>query len=172
MITQTTLRTILKTIFQVDEKYIVPKQGNWWNPQDSLSSGTWIAYIVRNSSPTSTSFMQNGTAPVAGVGSEIPTVYTLSDIELQIVGKDAEMLANSIQLWLTRPDIVDLFDTYHAQLCADGLGDWTTSTFTQEGLNSNVAFNTRFRVQWANMINISGTQLDTVNMTGTLTIGA
>ena len=172
MITQTTLRTILKTIFQVDEKYIVPKQGNWWNPQDSLNSGTWIAYLIRNSSPTATAFMQTGTLPTGGIGSELATSYTISDIELQIVGKDAEMIANSIQLWLTRPDIVDLFDSYHAQLCADGLGDWTASVFSQEGLNTNIAFNTRFRVQWANMINISGTKLDTVNITGDLTIGA
>jgi len=170
MITQTTLKTILETIFPGVN--VVLKQGNWFTPQDGLDKNTFIAYLIRNTSPTATAFMQKGTGPVAGAGTEVATSYVLSDVELQIVGKDSETLVNSIPLWLTRTDIIDLFDSYHAQLCADGLGDWTTSIFTQEGLNTNIAFNARFRVQWANMIDISGTQVTVINETGTLTIGA
>ena len=55
MITQTTLQTILETIFPGVN--VVPKQGNWWNPQNGLDKTTFIAYLIRNTSPTATAFM-------------------------------------------------------------------------------------------------------------------
>ena len=180
MITQTTLKTILTTAFGVDTKFIVPKQGNWWNPQDALNGGTFIAYIIRRTVPVALAYSQLGTDPVLippetiiKTGSENSTALVISDVELQIVGSDAEELALSIQHWLNRSDINALFDTYNAQLCADGLGDFTVSAFSQEGLNTTFAYNTRFRVQWANMMNVIETQLGIVtNMSGSLTIGA
>jgi hypothetical protein len=180
MITQTTLKTILAAIFGVDTKYIVPKQGNWWNPQDQEGGGTFIAYIIRRTSPSVLAYSQLGDAPVLvppetviKTGSELSTSLVMSDIELQIVGPEAENIALSIQHWLNRSDIVMLFDSYHAQLCADGLGDFTVSNFTQDGLNTIFAYNTRFRVQWSNMMNVVETQVDvTPTISGTLTIGA
>ncbi len=180
MITQSTLQTILATAFGVSDDFIVPKQGNWWNPQDAANGGTFIAYLIRRTSPSVLAYSQLGTTPalmppetVIKTGSEISTSLVISDIELQIVGKDAEDLALSIQHWLNRSDIIKVFDTYHAQLCADGLGDFTVSSFSQEGLNTTFAYNTRFRVQWANMINVVETQVDvTPTISGTLTIGA
>lgn len=180
MITHTTLQTILSTIFKVNAKYIVPKQGNWWNPQDADSKGTFIAYIIRRTAPSALAYSQLGDDPalippetVVKTGSELSTSLVISDIELQIVGPDAEELALSIQHWLNRSDIVALFDSYNAQLCASGLGEYTVSSFSQEGLNANLAYNTRFRVQWANLMNVIETQLDVVtNMSGDLTIGA
>lgn len=172
MINQSVIRSDLATIFGVDEKYIVPKQGNWWNPQDVFSSGTWVAFLIREPRPLAWAYDQQGAAPVGGIGSQISTVLVKSTIELQIVGKDAEILAYSIQHWLNRPNVVDLFDSQQAQLCADDLGRFTVSNFYQDGLNGVLAYNSSFTLQWANMFEVSETQLLTSTITGNLITGA
>ncbi len=170
MINQTVLQTVLETI--LPNVTIVPKQGNWFNPQDQKNYGTWVAYILRNPHPTSTSFKQLGNAPVLGSGSEISTNYFIGDVELQIVGEKAEDIAYGISLWLERSDIVALFDSHYAQLCYDGLGAIQVSQFSQDGLNGVLAYNVQFRLQWANMLDITYSKLDTASISGDLTIGA
>lgn len=172
MITQDTVRTVLQAIFQVPIDRIVPKQGNWWNPQDITNTGTWVAFLITNGNPRVLPFDQQGTAPVDNVGSQISTSYVISDITLQIVGPDAELLAMSIQHWLNREDVKALWDSHHAQLCAEGLGRYEVSTFTQEGLNGVLAYNSRFSLQWSNMFDVVQNQLLSSQITGTLTIGA
>ena len=54
---QTTLRGILAQIFSVNEKYVVPKQGNWWNPQENANNiQNWIAYRIKENRPRTTPF--------------------------------------------------------------------------------------------------------------------
>ena len=45
---QTTLRGILAAVLSVDPKYVVPKQGNWWNPQDGQRNIEWCAYQIND----------------------------------------------------------------------------------------------------------------------------
>ena len=173
MITQDIVRTVLQATFQVPIDRVVPKQGNWWSPQDITNSGTWVAFLLTNGNPRVLPFDQQGTAPILNVGSQISTSYVLSDITLQIVGPDAELLAMSIQHWLNRSDIVALWDSHQAQLCGDALGRYEVSSFTQDGLNGVLAYNSRFSLQWANMFDQVQNQLLTSQViTGNLTIGA
>lgn len=166
MITQNTLGTILQTIFQLPDGRIVPKQGNWWNPQDITNSGTWIAYIMRRPRPLAVPSVQE-----VGDGTIYRFVPMMGDLELQFVGPDAEALAQSVSLWTTRSDIHALFDTYHAQIAFSGLGAYEVSNFTQNGLNSILAFNVRLSIQWANMIQVSTTLVDTIQgLTGNVTV--
>jgi hypothetical protein len=172
MMTQSLMKSDLATIFGVNTKCIVPKQGNWYNPQDKTNSGTWIAFIIREPRPRAWAYDQQGDAPVAGVGSQISTVLVISKVELQIVGPDAEMIAYSVQHWLNRPNVVALFDGQQAQLCADGLGQIVVTNFDQDGRNGVLAYNVSFNLQWANMFKVQETQLTTTSIGGSLTIGA
>jgi len=170
MISNVTLKPILETLFP--NVTVVPKQGNWFNPQDRANFGTWIAYIIRNQRPTATAFSQKGDSPVLGIGSEISTSYMIGDIELQIVGAKAEELAYAVAHWLNRSEIPQLFDTHYAQLCYQDLGRVVVSQFIQDGENSVLAYNVSFTLQWANMLNITYSKLDTAApITGDLTIG-
>lgn len=152
MITQAVIGTILQEIFQLPTGRIVPKQGNWWNPQDITNSGTWLAYLLTRPRPVGTSFWQENddTSPIM-------TVPFMGEIEMQFVGPDAERLAQSVSLWNLRPDIAKMFDDNQAQLAYSGMGAYEVSHFTQSGLNSILAYNVRLSIQWANMIQVSST---------------
>ena len=101
---QTTLRGILAQILSVDEKYIVPKQGNWWNQQEANANiATWCAYMIRRNEPRTVAFYDEGTdkgTPVNGAATE-----KIATIDLQFVGEKAEELANSVALWTLRGDV-------------------------------------------------------------------
>jgi len=152
MMTQGTIGTILQTIFQLPTGFIVPKQGNWFNPQDLTNSGTWIAYLIRNGKPMAYPSNQDN-----GDGTYQELVPMMGDLELQFVGPDAEYLAQSVALWTTRPDIHALFDANYAQLAYEDFGQYEVSNFAQNGLNSVLAYNVRGKIQWANMIQVSST---------------
>lgn len=169
MITQTTLGAILQSIFQLPKGRIIPKQGNWWNPQDQANSGTWIAYIIRHPRPNVRPQWQEGSTATT----PIMTVSMIGTVELQIVGKDAEALAQSISTWTIRPDIHAIFDAYQAQIAYEGLGRYEISNFIQDGANSVLAFNVSFNIQWANMIQVSQTVVTQETLAGgNVTIGA
>ena len=81
---QTTLRGILAQILSVDPKYVVPKQGNWWNPQDKLQNiENWCAYQIKSNKPRTSPFYDEGkdnSTPVNGVA-----VLKIAEIDLQFV---------------------------------------------------------------------------------------
>ena len=55
---QTTLRGILAAILSVDQKYVVPKQGNWFNPQEANANiENWCAYQIRQTGRARCHFM-------------------------------------------------------------------------------------------------------------------
>ena len=158
MINQGTMGTILQTIFQLPDGFTVPKQGNWYNPQDLSNSGTWLAYLIRNAKPVAYPYDQDN-----GDGTYYRTVPMIGTLELQFVGPDAEALAQSCSLWLTRPDISALFDTNYSQIAYEDFGQYEVSNFTQNGLNNVLAYNVRGKIQWANMIQVSGTLITVVD---------
>ena len=164
--TQDTIGTILQTIFQLPTGFIVPKQGNWYNPQDETNSGTWLAYLIRNGKPSAYPSEQNN-----GDGTYQRFVPMIGDLELQFVGPDAESLAQSCSLWMIRPDIHALFDADYAQLAYEDFGHYEVSNFTQSGLNGVLAYNVRGKIQWANMILVSSTLITVApNISGNLTV--
>lgn len=82
-LTQKTLQSILARIFSLDPDYVVPKQGNWWNPQkDSGGPRNWIAFSKQDSTPKVDPY------PLS-VDPNQPPVYMalkVSEVSLQIIG--------------------------------------------------------------------------------------
>ena len=53
--TEAVLEGILATILACDSKYVIPRQGNWYNPQDNtadpLKPDTWCGYAIEDEDP-------------------------------------------------------------------------------------------------------------------------
>ncbi len=147
---QTTLRGILAAILSVDEKYIVPKQGNWWNPQkENANVANWCAYQIKRNRPRTTPFYNEGTdsgQPVNGVA-----VLKIADIDLQFVGPQSEELANSVAMWPFRSDVKSEFEKVHGAIMNDAY-DAISSPFYQEGANTVMAWNVTIRILWYSIL--------------------
>ena len=143
---QTTLRGILAQILSVDPKYVVPKQGNWWNPQaKDPNIDTWCAYQIRRNRPRTTPFYEVGTTNNQKVNSV--AVQKIAEIDLQFVGQKSEELANSVAMWPLRSDVKAQFQTVQGAIM-NGEYDAVSSVFYQEGGNTVLAWNVSFRVLW------------------------
>ena len=168
-LSQTTLRTTLATILSVDPKYIVPKQGNWFNPQDMLPTEekplTWVAYRISRAKPRIIPVL------VEDEDGKRSFTFIVSKVDLQIVGTRAEALAESVAHWMRRQDVRDAFELIDASLMAQ---DFTTSVldFYQDGANNILSYNVSFYVVWESVIepDDSGDPVTNTNITGTVTI--
>jgi len=149
----TVLRTVLSEIFFATEdraealQYIVPKQGNWYNPQDTESGkvATWIAYSIshRESVIKARSVQDEENA-------DYNLVSELVEIDLQFVGTEAERLASSVMHWPRRSDVAAAFEVVSGQVREDKI-HVTSSWFKQEGMNTTYAYNVKIRVYCANL---------------------
>lgn len=141
---QTALRGILARVLSVDPKYIVPKQGNWWNPQDANANiANWCAYIIRRSVPRTVPLYHEET--VGGQAVNMAATERIATIDLQFVGPDSETLANSVALWPLRSDVADEFRAVRGAIMNDGL-EADSSPFWQEGDNAVTAWNVTIKV--------------------------
>ena len=147
---QTTLRGILAAIFNVAEKYIVPKQGNWFNPQEANANiENWCAYQIRQNRPRTVPFYNVGTQQSGQSSTKVNSVAVLkiAEIDLQFVGPQSEELANSIAMWPFRTDVAAQFKTVHGAIMNDEY-DAISSPFMQDGNNTVMAWNTTVRILW------------------------
>lgn len=149
----TLLRTILAEIFFAEEDraeaiaYIVPKQGNWYNPQDTEEGkiATWIAYNIPNRETVlKARNVQNE------VYEDFNLINELVEIDLQFVGTEAERLASSVMHWPRRADVSAAFEVVSGQVREDRIRV-TSSWFKQEGMNTTYAYNVKVRVYCANL---------------------
>lgn len=144
---QTTLRGILAAILSVNEKYVVPKQGNWWNPQDKEANiANWCAYQIKSNKPRTLPFYNEGKdngQPVNGVA-----VLKMAVFDLQFVGPQSEELANSVAMWPLRSDVAEQFKQVHGAIMNDEY-DAVSSIFHQDGANTVMAWNVpNVKVLW------------------------
>ena len=168
---QTTLRGILAAVLSVNEKYIVPKQGTWWNPQAANANiENWCAYQIRRNRPRTVPFYNEGsstanntTTPVNGVA-----VLKIADIDLQFVGPQSEELANSVAMWPLRSDVKKEFEKVHGAVLNDEY-DAISSNFYQEGANTVMAWNTTIRVQWYSILDTSQGPMSELTLNGRVT---
>ena len=147
---QTTLRGILATIFNVNEKYIVPKQGNWFNPQEANANiENWCAYQIRQNRPRTVPFYNVGSQTSGQITTKVNAVAVLkiAEIDLQFVGPQSEALAESIAMWPFRTDVAAQFKTVQGAIMNDEY-DAISSPFMQDGNNTVLAWNTTVRVLW------------------------
>lgn len=157
------LRDFLSKAFVADKKTIVPKQANWWNPQDFSEDGekvpTWCAFKIARSIPvTFPGYQVNNSVNISSV------VYK-SEIEIQLVGSLAEANANAMAHWWNREDLKYYLEQNDMQFM-NPLGNFKVSNFYQEGLNNVFAYNCVFWIQWTSTIDTSQTIVDTVNING------
>ena len=165
---QTTLRGILAAIFNVDQKYIVPKQGNWFNPQEANANiENWCAYQIRRNAPRTVPFYDTGTQTSGQTTSKVNGVAVLkiADIDLQFVGPQSEELANSVAAWPLRTDVKTQFEQVHGAILNDEY-DAVSSPFMQDGNNTVMAWNTTIRVQWYSITDTSQGPMPAITFTG------
>jgi hypothetical protein len=133
----------LAQILSVDPKFIVPKQGNWFNPQDTPIAAdkpdTWIAYSIDKGTPINIPMMVTveSTSTVASYTASV--TWYISKVEIQLVGKRAEDLARTMSHWLNRQDVKDAFNAIDCELMADN-GSYKVVTYYQDGLNTQLGF--------------------------------
>jgi phospholipase/lecithinase/hemolysin len=154
----TTLASGLATIFGVPQQFVVLRQGTWFNIQDYLANpskpDTWVSFRIKNAKPRCLPFQM---ANYADALNPYDVVYYTSDVDLQIVGAQAQMLAESVGHWLDRSDVQTVFANIDAQVMGCQ-GDYTITDFYQGGAeytnrsNTVLSYNTRFKVEWASAI--------------------
>ena len=167
---QTTLRGILAAIFNVDQKYIVPKQGNWFNPQEANANiENWCAYQIRQNRPRTVPFYNVGTQGSGQLIQKVNGVAVLkiADIDLQFVGPQSEELAASIASWPLRTDVAAQFKTVQGAIL-NGEFDAVSSTFMQDGNNTVLAWNTTIRVQWFSITDTNQGNMPLLNLNGNI----
>jgi hypothetical protein len=165
-LTQSAMQIFLSSALGIATTYIVPKQGNWFNIQDQTGATTWVAFLVRDDKNRTKPFWQT----VGGV--QTSTSYVNSRVELQIVGDAAETLVTNVRHWPNRADVLSSLDAIQAQLYADGCGDCVVSPFVQDGLNTVLAYNVTFSIQWASTVTTAQTKVTIGNIQpGTITGG-
>jgi hypothetical protein len=150
-VTQTTLRSTLALILSVDAAYIVPKQGNWFNPQDAVKTSkpdTWIAYYIHVAKPRAIPFLM---ASEAIEDTNVSIVPVRCKLYLQFVGYRAEELAQSIQHWPRRSDVHEYLADIGATLMMSDLG-YEVSTYYQDGLSSTLSFNVAIDLMFENTL--------------------
>lgn len=157
---QTTLRGILAQVLSVNEKYIVPKQGNWWNPQENQQNiKNWCAYQIKSNRPRTAPFYNSD-----GNKNRV-VVEKIAEIALQFVGPDSEAIAESIAAWPLRADVKAALQTVQGAILYDDMNA-VASTFFQDGNNTVIAWNVTIRVLWYSVIETDQGQMPGLNFEG------
>lgn len=108
MLNAESLRTVLKEIFGIEDKYLVPISTNWFlptvDPNDKV--GTWIGYRIQSKKPTQRAY-QRGVMYVKPIK---------VSFRLSFVGKQAEELADQVLMWEDRKDVTRAFESVKAQI--------------------------------------------------------
>ena len=170
---QTTLRGILAEILSVDEKYVVPKQGNWWNPQSLRNNvANWCAYRIKSNKPRTTPFYQttDKTEGQSVVEKNSVTVLKIATVELQFVGPLSEQLAQSVAMWPLRSDVKTQFAKVNGAVMYD---DYTaiSSDFYQDGNNTVVAWNVpSVQILWYDVLETNQQPITTINIGGQVNV--
>ena len=170
MLTQAFVQSYLSTAFSVPIQYVVPKQGNWFNPQDSgiegLKVDTWIAFKVRNAKPKTLVYYDTFTATTQSVS----TINMLSRVDVQLVGALAEYGAQSMAHWGHRGDLDLILQSNGMALIPGGLGEYNVTDFAQDGDNTILAYNASFYVHWLSEVVTGQQQVTVINLPSGTTI--
>lgn len=173
MLTQDFTRALLSLGFNMPLQYIVPKQGNWFNVIDNMMEGfkvdTWIAFEIKEADPKTIVYYD----PLTDGSGNVSTVNMFSDIEVQLVGLQAEYGAQSMAHWGHRSDIENFLMASGMALIPGGLGKYIRTNFKQDGANTVWAYNAKFTIHWLSEISSQQQILTQVILpSGIITINA
>ena len=108
MLDSKSLRDILKEIYGVEDKYLVPISTNWFiptiDPEDKI--GTWIGYRILSKKPYLRAYQ-------IGLCYSVPLNV---NFRLSFVGPQAEELADQTMIWENRTDVIKAFEKVQAQI--------------------------------------------------------
>lgn len=108
MLNAQTLRSILKEIYGIDDKHLVPINTNWFlpttDPKDHTNS--WIGYRILSKQPYARAYQ-----PTRLYEKPIKVSFRLT-----FVGPQAEELADQVMLWEDRVDVTKAFEEHRAQI--------------------------------------------------------
>lgn len=117
MLDSNTLRDVLKEVFGIDDKHLVPISTNWFvptvDPEDK--KGSWIGYRIQSKRPYVRAYQTGRT-----IQKPIKVNFRLS-----FVGPEAEKLADQILLWEDRADVQQAFEKVKAQINYDDRTSFT-----------------------------------------------
>lgn len=142
--------SILPAIFGSDPRYVVRRQGNWFNPQDSMGYPakpiTWIAYTIEDEHPITLPHYASDTTPA-----NWSVIHSAATIAIQFVGERARAQAASMLHWAHRDDVFQAFSQVDGVILP-GSFKMTATDFYQDGLNTIRAYTVRFDVVYASEI--------------------
>jgi hypothetical protein len=179
-VNHTTLASGLAVIFGVPNKYVVPRQGTWWNPQDAIDNvsgkpDTWVGFRVKNAKPRCLPFQaQNYSDPL----NPYDVVFYTGVVDMQIVGGRAQALAESVSHWMDRSDVEATFNSMDAKLMGCE-GGYSVTDFYQGGAeytnrsNTVLSYNVTVKLEWASAILVYATDamvVTGVSISGTMII--
>lgn len=108
MLDSKSLRDILKEIYGIEDKYLVPISTNWFiptiDPEDKI--GTWIGYRILSKKPYARAYQ-------IGLCYSVPLKV---NFRLSFVGPQAEELADQTMIWENRTDVIKAFEKVQAQI--------------------------------------------------------
>ena len=133
------LRDTLTQIFfgevtEETKKYVVPLQGNWYNPSMTGNAGTWVGYVIDT--------MESSVSVVRDNNDNSKYLRDCrTSLHLCFIGAQAEEMAQSVLFWVARRDVQELMDQkYKANLNNNHIRIFTTP-YAQEGANSTICWN-------------------------------
>lgn len=157
------LRRLLCNIFFEDEsnlKYIVPLQGNWYNPVAGDSDGdTWIGYVIDYTNFNSAAIRQGDR--IIRSGSAV--------IHLTFIGRQAEDMAYSTVFWPYRADIQSALKSINGVLNNRDIRVFT-SLYMQEGAATTLCYNVNLTIAYNEELEITSEYLRNVDISGDLIV--
>lgn len=164
------LRDVLCEIFfgkeeaEEKKKYVVPLQGNWYNPSQAQRLDNWIGYVINA--------MKTNVA-VVNPGNDSRRYYRTcqTEVHLSFIGEDAEKLAQSVLFWIARADVQAIFDKKYKGVVNNKESELYSSLYMQEGLNSVLCWNVDFSLQHNLMLDSESPILKGVEISGDIIIG-
>lgn len=161
----TNLRDVLCEIFfggaEEYKNYIVPLQGNWYNPTQKDKVDNWIGYVI-DTTKSSDSVVVEG---------KLLYRNCQTSIHLAFIGKDAEEMAQSVLFWIVRTDVQKLIDDKYKGVVNNKEIEIYSAYYEQEGLNSTLCWNVDFSLQHNIVLNTESPVLTKADLSGNIVIG-
>ena len=166
MLTNEKIRTFLsKALFGESElykQYIIPLQGNWYNPvDDNGKAATWVGFHIIHIS---------GEVRPIMVGNQIDT-FCECLLHLQFIGPQALECAQSVLNWNMRSDISKmLLDMFGGHLLCDKRRI-KSSPYNQDGMNNTLLYALEIKFIFNNQEKPEMPILTGAELSGNLIIG-
>ena len=168
-INMTNLREVLCKVFFGEytpdmKKYVVPLQGNWYNPSQVHHVDNWIGYVIDTCRTN---------VAIVNRGDDGRRYYRncQTTLHLAFIGKNAEAMAQSVLFWLCREDVKAIFDNKYKGVINNEEFELYSSLYQQEGLNSALCWNVDVSLQHCLMLDSESPILRKADISGDIIIG-